>query len=415
MENINLILGREQIANQIKTFLTDFDARCRDANFMKGVYIYGSHGSGKTQFIVRLLEQMNYDVIRYDAGDVRNSAMIESITSNTISNRNVLSMMRKTTKKKVIVMDEIDGMNSGDKGGLASLIKLIRQKKTKKQKTEDVTLNPIICIGNYFQDKKMRELIKVCHSYELATPSRTQIRELLPPQLQTDAVLNYVQGDLRKLDYIVRHPTIPILQLKSHNDNAKETTKWLIANPASFDSHNATICEADRTTIALLWHENIIDVLDKLPMQNAVALYSQLLNNMCFADYVDRITFQYQIWVFNEISSLIKTMHNNRIFHENCPPHNLGEVRFTKVLTKYSTEYNNSQFMYSMCQRLDLDKKDLLLFFNELRHVYKDEDAIPVEKLFASHDVCSLDIKRIYRYIDKNIQRTVAVEEEDIE
>ena len=39
------------------------------------------------------------------------------------------------TKKKriVIVMDDIDGMNSGDKGGINTLIKLIRHKKTKKQ------------------------------------------------------------------------------------------------------------------------------------------------------------------------------------------------------------------------------------------------------------------------------------------
>ena len=31
-------------------------------------------------------------------------------------------------------LDEIDGMNNGDKGAIISLIKLIRQKKTKKQK-----------------------------------------------------------------------------------------------------------------------------------------------------------------------------------------------------------------------------------------------------------------------------------------
>ena len=36
-------------------------------------------------------------------------------------------------------MDEIDGMNNGDKGGINSLIKLIRPKKTKKQKLEEVT------------------------------------------------------------------------------------------------------------------------------------------------------------------------------------------------------------------------------------------------------------------------------------
>ena len=52
-------------------------------------------------------------------------------------------------------MDEIDGMNSGDKGGINALIKLIRPKKTKKQKKEQITMTPIICIGNYHIDKKL--------------------------------------------------------------------------------------------------------------------------------------------------------------------------------------------------------------------------------------------------------------------
>jgi replication factor C subunit 1 len=133
MENINSILGREDIANNIKKILNDFDDNCKNVNFSKGIYIYGAPGSGKTEFITRILEGMDYDIIRYDAGDVRNTSLIDTITSNNISSRNVLHMMNKTVKKIIIVMDEIDGMNSGDKGGITSLIKLIRQKKTKKQ------------------------------------------------------------------------------------------------------------------------------------------------------------------------------------------------------------------------------------------------------------------------------------------
>ena len=72
-------------------------------------------------------------------------------------------------------MDEIDGMNNGDKGGINTLIKLIRPKKTKKQKLEEVTMNPIICIGNYHIDKKIKELMKVCNSIELKTPNNNQI------------------------------------------------------------------------------------------------------------------------------------------------------------------------------------------------------------------------------------------------
>jgi hypothetical protein len=52
-------------------------------------------------------------------------------------------------------------MNNGDKGGINTLIKLIRPKKTKKQKLEEVTMNPIICIGGYHIDKKIKELMKI--------------------------------------------------------------------------------------------------------------------------------------------------------------------------------------------------------------------------------------------------------------
>ena len=122
---------------------------------------------------------MNYDIINYDAGDVRNKALIETITSNNISNRNVLDMLNKKDKKIAIIMDEIDGMNNGDKGGINALIKIIRQKKTKKQKAENMTKNPIICIGNYYIDKKIKELMKVCNVYELKTPTREQMKEII--------------------------------------------------------------------------------------------------------------------------------------------------------------------------------------------------------------------------------------------
>ena len=45
------------------------------------------------------------------------------------------------------------------------------------------------------------------------------------------------------------------------------------------------------------------------------------------------------------MSSLIKTFYNNKIYHDKYGPNpqvfNPPDVRFTKVLTKYSTEYNN--------------------------------------------------------------------------
>jgi hypothetical protein len=182
--------------------------------------------------------------------------------------------------------------------------------------------------------------------------------------------------------------------------------------------------DTDRTIVALLWHENIVDALSQQPIEKAIPVYSDILKNMCFADYIDRITFQSQIWQFNEMSSLIKTFYNNRIYHTRFPekkPFNPTEIRFTKVLTKYSTEYNNMQFLMNLSQELDLDKRDIISLFQELR-VFLKEDFCnnvellnSVEQVFENYNLTKLDIRRIYRYLDKNVKREVAVVEEEEE
>jgi len=123
--------GRREIEERITSLLNSFESECDNLNYKKGIYLYGSPGSGKTFIITKILKNLNYDIIKYDAGDIRNKSLIETITSNNISNKNVLNMMTKKVTKIAIVMDEIDGMNSGDKGGINALIKLIRQEKTK--------------------------------------------------------------------------------------------------------------------------------------------------------------------------------------------------------------------------------------------------------------------------------------------
>ena len=42
-----------------------------------------------------------------------------------MADKNIMSLFHKKIKKIAIVMDEIDGMNNGDKGGINSLIKIL--------------------------------------------------------------------------------------------------------------------------------------------------------------------------------------------------------------------------------------------------------------------------------------------------
>jgi DNA polymerase III delta prime subunit len=427
-DEVNSIFDRQHTVDSIKSILNDFDSKCNELTYKKGIYIYGSPGSGKTTFVMNLLKEMDYDVIKYDAGDVRNTGLINTITRNNISNRNVLDMMTRKVKKIAIVMDEIDGMNNGDKGGITALIKLIRQKKTKKQKLENSTMNPIICIGNYCIDKKIRELMKVCNTFELKLPTMNQIKHILDmmfPDLKQnsekqESILQYIQCDVRKLNFVYdiykNNPTLLeddtlslIFQRKSNNEDSKRITQTLINNYVPLNAHSRVMNETERTIVALLWHENIVDMLEKYDRGKSIPIYQKILDKFCYADYIDRITFQNQIWQFNEMSSLMKTFHNNKIFHDNFPENkdNFGnsEVRFTKVLTKYSTEYNNMMFIYGLCQELDLDKGDLFSMFQEIRLMSTNDDENDIEKLFENYNINKLDIQRMYRYMDKSVKK----------
>jgi DNA polymerase III delta prime subunit len=442
VEAINKILNRDSIIKDITKILRDFESNCHNLSYKKGIYIYGSPGCGKTTFVKHLLESLNYDMIKYDAGDVRNKSLIDTITCNNVSNRNVLSLMNREKKPIAIVMDEIDEMNNGDKRGITSLIKLIRQKKTKKQKLEHVTMNPIICIGNNYVDKKMKELKKVCNIFELKTPTQEQMTAILDhvtsqgPQMMESTknmILNFLQGDMRKLLFIENmyhhHPEVlqdpdiihHIFHIKTYNDDAKKITNRLLNEYVPLEQHNQILNETDRTIISLLYHENLIDMLpmDKLD-RRGIPFYNRFLDNLCCSDHIDRITFQNQIWIFNEMSSMIKTFYNNWLYH-NTYPENAGrfhpeEVRFTKVLTKYSTEYNNQLFLFNICQEMDMDKKDVISFFQELRMfvgagalggmIHNKSGTVEmhdlIENILQSTDINKLDIKRIYRFLDKN-------------
>ena len=420
--NVNSILHRTEQENLLKTKLIEFEKNKVNIQISRGFYVYGSPGIGKTKFVKQVLDDLGYSIIYYDTSHVRNKNIINDISKSTASDRNVLSMFHKKVKPIAIIMDEIDGMNSGDKGGITALIKLIRAKKTKKQKLENSTNIPVICIGNNHSDKKIKELMKVCTVIQLNTPNPSQMGKLvdyLMPSVETSMkqnILQYIDGDLRKLvsthniykeqQHLLKQKLLQnVFQSKMDNEDTKEITRTLLSRKIPFEDHNVLINETDRTSVALLFHENLIDGIvkniDETTSQKGLELYIKLLDNINYSDYIDRITFQKQIWTFNEITSCIKNIHNNNIYHDSFDSIKpiKKDIRFTKVLTKYSTEYNNSIFLESLCEKLNLDKKDLLSFFV---HIRSNNTIETYSELFETLEIYKLDVQRIYRFIDNH-------------
>ena len=418
--NLNLLLDREKEENLLIDTLQNFETNKSNKLTKRGIYIFGDPGSGKSIFVKNILKKLNYDIILYDAGDVRNKSIIENITKHNMSDKNVLSLLKKKKKKIAIIMDEIDGMNNGDKGGITSLIKLIRPKKTKKQKKEDTTMIPIVCIGNYHTDKKIKELKKVSVPIEIKRPSSKDISNIiniLLPNMDFDLksnIIKFIEGDLRKINHIyniyknqesvLKNKVIQnIFQKKNYNEDVKDIIKKLLNNNYTINQHIRLMNDTDRTSVALLYHENIVDVLKHIEKKESIPFYNQILENICFSDYIDRITFQKQIWIFNEMSSLIKTFYNNHLYNEYVGEKKIEfkpkDVRFTKVLTKYSTEYNNSLFIQNLCKQFNMDKSDVISFFFNLR---KDKTIEEIIELFEdeNYEITKLDINRMYRFIN---------------
>ena len=419
MQNIDLntILERNHIANEIENILNSFN---KDDKFKRGIYIYGDSGIGKTKFVLTLLKKLDYDIIYYDNSVIRNKSLIDNIGANNLSNTNVFSLLTNKPKKMVIVIDDIDGMNYGDKNGIISLIKLIRVKKTKKQKLENITSNPIICINNKNNDKKILELMKVCHTFELKNPNNEQLIQIINGILPNifrynnaqnkiikKNILHFLNYNLISVNKIVFYEENNIIynkfcdnylpSINETNENIKIITKDFLENYYNFDKIN-NILESDRTILSLLFHENIIQNLDNKHLD----IYLTILDNFIFSDYIDRIIFQKQIWQLTEMNYIIKLFFNNFILKSNdlLRKINLEDIIFTKILTKYSSEYNNYIFIYNLLQSFLMEKKDIYTLFYNYNSNYEINEIL--YKL-DNYNISKLEIIRIIKFINQLI------------
>ena len=403
--NYNDILNRNDIYENIKKEINYYEINKNTKKLIKnGIYIYGNHGIGKSMFIDGLLNDLDYNVIKLCYDDLSSKNKIINLKTKYLSN-NIISIFKKEYKKKIILIDNLDIIKTINKGLIGELIKLVKPKK----KLINVI---IIFICNLSNDKKIKELKKNCICFKLNTPTNDEIKILLNNTLDIEYLnssLSYIKGDLRKIillkklyeknehninDYLFKE----ILNKNSFNMDVKDKTNQLLNNKFNLNNDFNFINETERTIVSLIFHENVVDILNKKSNSISLPLYQKILDNICYGDYIDRITFQKQIWQFNDMTYLIKTYYTNYLLHNNIQNiKHINEIRFTKILTKYSTEYNNYIFIINLLIKLNIDKNDLFSYFIYLRnhHCFKS-----IENIIRQYDITLLEINRIYRFID---------------
>jgi SpoVK/Ycf46/Vps4 family AAA+-type ATPase len=412
MEGLNMtdLLGRSVEARAFEAALANFELEKREPGARPGIYVAGPPGCGKTQFARRLLEERGYDVVSYDASDHRGKSMIEGLACGNMAADSVISMFHQRKQTSIaILMDEIDGMAGGDKGGLGALVKLVRPKKTGRQKREMGVKCPVVCIGSDVMDKKVRELSRACITIELRRPSEEEMKAVicacLPGAVPSfvSAAAARLSGDLHKLNLLLRlggsagQQQLPgLFTRRGALGDAKATAMSLMTEGCSYDKHLSAIAETERTVVALLVHENLPKLLAGEEPMASLPIYTRAMKRLRFGDCVDRATFQRQIWQFSEMSSLIKALEVVHLVRSGLtsPPGALSTVDFTKVLTKYSTEYNNFVFIRNLCQKTAMDESDLYAHFLS-RHADPGKPPSPG----AEDPVNQLDLNRLWRIL----------------
>ena len=437
------MIGRDDVALQLENWLSHFQAHKYDLECKRSVYIQGSSGVGKTFFVKQVLTRLNYEIVYFNTVDVRTSAVIAELTQKC---NNVMSMFNSTVKPIAIVMDEIDGMNNGDKSGLNSLIKLLRMPKSGAQnkrkkivKTEPkpclpvIITVPVICIGNDNISKKINELIHMC-SLCISLPPLTPdtIRSLIfnNPSTSTstsnsndvEQMLSFAGHNMRLLEKIIRMysrdacKTMDFIRVRALmptyiENEPKQTARNMFFNIAhrqpilTMKTFSSSIADTDHTSVGLIWHENVGDLVPRN--------YLAQLDNVCISDGFDCVRFNKQLWQLNELSSYVKTFKNYLLLYEQTPPISLNlvkkscaTIRFTKIITKFATEFHNCGFIQELCQSSELfDKHKLIALFFRLHAMDGEAREREVNQLL-SRGIEMKTIARMFRYIDKYVNES---------
>jgi len=158
----------------------------------KAALLYGPAGVGKTSLVLAYAQEHGYDVVEVNASDWRNEARMKSIVGESS-----LQATLDGSTKKIILIDEVDGIaGREDAGGIAALKKII-----------DETRIPLVLVANNPWDPKLASIRDRCLMLEFRRLRKSEVLARLryiakAEGIQvSDAVLQKLaersEGDLR--------------------------------------------------------------------------------------------------------------------------------------------------------------------------------------------------------------------------
>jgi hypothetical protein len=234
-----------------------------------------------------------------------------------------------------VLLDEIDGLSNGERGGLNELHTYLKSKEAREGR-------PLILISNSLDTRTLQQIAKLCLTFKVEPAGRDRLREWLGCDLPETYT-----GDLRLLQRQVNgleRGDIVQCEVPEGVMPVAWWTLWGEWDPLlEFDIENN-----EGNLASLISLENIPERVEasKGDTHEAWELYKSLFNAYKVSDQGDFWAFFYQCWTILPLSLKLKlkTISLRLAVEAPLPPAakqlTTDDFRYTPVLTKQSAMFN---------------------------------------------------------------------------
>lgn len=179
--SLNQICGNKATVEKLQRWLQRFPkslktnfklAGADGSGVFRAVILHGPPGIGKTTAAHLVAKMEGYDIVESNASDTRSKKMVESGLRGVLSTNSLHGYfagdgksVEGSKKKMVLIMDEVDGMSAGDRGGVGALAAVCKKSEV-----------PLILICNDRRLPKMKPFDYVTFDLPFRRPTVDQVR-----------------------------------------------------------------------------------------------------------------------------------------------------------------------------------------------------------------------------------------------
>ena len=299
------------------------------------VLLLGAPGIGKTTIAHRVFRQAGLKTVEFNASHTRSGTSFRKTILPLLREGGIVQMIESGKKGGIgVLLDEIDGLSNGERGGLNELHAYLKSKEVKDGR-------PLILISNSLDTRTLQQIAKLCLTFKVSPVTTTVIREWLgkdPPDAYN--------GDLRALQRQMKGLEIPdhVMNIPEGVAAVAWWTLWGDWDPLlDFDIENN---EGNLASLVSL--ENIPERIEaaKGNTNEAWKMYLTLFDAYKVSDQGDFWAFFYQCWTILPLSLKLKLkiislrLAQEAALPEGKEPLTTDDFRYTPVLTKQSAMFN---------------------------------------------------------------------------